>query len=407
MTQASQILDRDGSTLYDPRRAQRLLAEAQIDLLLASRRANVAYLTDSFAIQYWQYPDVANLLEVEDDGCPGPHYFAGLPRDTTASPFAIAHENRTYVYRQRGGGCVRDVRGWCERPGTGGPGRIDVLAEAIRERKLDAATIGVEMNHLPASTLHALRDRLPRARFVPADQVLWQMRAVKTAEELRRQQHAYRITEKIYRQTLASIRQRAGQVTVGEIRAMQMAMATRAGCPPLLFGYAFAQSGKKRAWDMAADWTQQTFDPGDAVLLDIGLIWRGYTTDFGRNAVLGRASAELRDVHARMVECRQQIAELLRPGVRVADVFSAACEIRTRLKLPPREGFGHSLGIECHEYPILNAASDWVLEQGMTIVIELVERAGPVAFLLEDAGLVAAGGWESMCQMGTELIELG
>jgi Xaa-Pro dipeptidase len=232
------------------------------------------------------------------------------------------------------------------------------------------------------------------------------MRAVKTPQELQRQRHAYRIAEEIYRQTLATIRERAGQVTVGEVRAMQMAMATRAGCPPLLFGYAFAQSSTKRAWDMAADWTQQTFDHGDAVLLDIGLIWRGYTTDFGRNAVVGRASAELRDVHARMVECRQRIAGLLRPGARVADVFAAACDIRQRLKLPPRQGLGHSLGIECHEYPILNDASDCVLEQGMTIVIELVERAGPVAFLLEDAGLITPGGWESICQMGTELFEL-
>jgi Xaa-Pro dipeptidase len=156
---------------------------------------------------------------------------------------------------------------------------------------------------------------------------------------------------------------------------------------------------------MSADWTTQTIDRGDALLLDLGLIWRGYTTDFGRNAYVGRAPAELRTLHQRMVECRQGIAQLLRPGAVVRDIHDAANRLRQRLGLAPREGFGHSLGIECHEYPILNAAEQGVLEEGMTIVIELVEHAGPIAFLLEDAGLITPRGWETLCAMGPELVE--
>jgi Xaa-Pro aminopeptidase len=392
-------------TLFDPQRARRLLHEAGIDLLLASRRASVAYLTDSFAVLYWQYPDVAHLLEVEDDGCAGPHDFAAIAQDQNIAPFAVAHSNRTYVYGERR--CVADVRGWCERPGASGANRADVIAEAIQERRIEGATIGVEMNHLPAAMLEALRSRLPKARFVAAENVLWSMRAVKTQRELERLSRAYRIGEAIYREVLAAVKHRAGEVTVGEIRAMQMAMATRAGCPPLHFGYVFGQTAKKRAWDMSADWTKQTIDPGDTLLLDLGLIWRGYTTDFGRNAYVGRAPAEIRDLHAKMVECRQQIAQTLRPGVAVCEVVEAANTSRKRLGLPPREGFGHSLGIECHEYPILNSADVSVLEDGMVLVIELVENSGPVAFLLEDAGLVTPRGWESICRMGTELVELG
>jgi Xaa-Pro aminopeptidase len=229
---------------------------------------------------------------------------------------------------------------------------------------------------------------------------------VKTPRELDRLSRAYRIGEEIYREVLAIVKKRAGEVTVGEIRAMQMSMATRAGCPPLHFGYVFGQSANKRAWDMSADWTSQTIDREDTLLLDLGLIWRGYTTDFGRNAYVGRAPAELRDLHQRMVECREAIAQLLRPGVAVREVHAAANDACKRLGLPPRGGFGHSLGIECHEYPILSATDEGVLEEGMTIVIELVEQSGPIAFLLEDAGLVTPRGWESICRMGTELVEL-
>src|SRR5262245_11094592 len=188
--------DRSNSrlTLYDPERAARLMAEQRIDLLLASRRASVAYLTDSFNVLYWQYPDVAHCLEVEDDGCAGPFYFAGLPRDAaSATTFAVAHVNRAYAFDT--GGCADEVRVWCERTGEA---RADVLADAVRQRKLDAATIGVELNHLPGGLLDSLRSRLPKARFVDAQDILWRMRAVKTPRELERQQRAYRIGEDIY-----------------------------------------------------------------------------------------------------------------------------------------------------------------------------------------------------------------
>jgi Xaa-Pro dipeptidase len=205
------------------------------------------------------------------------------------------------------------------------------------------------------------------------------------------------------------VSKRTGEVTVGEIRAMQMAMATRAGCPPLLFGYVFPQAPSKKAWDMALDWKSVKVERGDVLLLDLGLIWRGYTTDFGRNAVVGKATPVVRDAYARMVECRERVAQLLRPGVAIRDAFEKACAVRRDLGLPPRESFGHNLGIECHEHPILNGTSEGELEEGMTVVIELVERAGGddgVAFLLEDAGVITPKGWATMTRMGTELIEL-
>ena len=67
--------------LFDPARAAALMREAGIDLLLASRRHNVAYLTGQFSVLVWEYPEVAHCLEREDDGCEAPYYFAGLPAE--------------------------------------------------------------------------------------------------------------------------------------------------------------------------------------------------------------------------------------------------------------------------------------------------------------------------------------
>lgn len=387
--------------LFDPQRAERLMAQAGLDIILASRRHNIAYLTGRFGILCWEYPEVAHCLEREDDGCEAPYYFAGLPRDPSRAPFVIAHRNRAYVFKGR---CwIDDVRPCCYLPGKKPP--VDCLVEALRERDLEEARIGVEMNHLPARILMELMERLPEAHFTDARKTLWQMRSVKTHQELERQRQAYRIGETIYRQVFDRLSQKT-PLTANEIRGMQMDLATRAGCPPLHFGYVFPQNSRgKKAWarDNAGS---AAFEPGDVVLFDLGLIWQGYTTDFGRVASLGKASTEIHATYEKVLKCREAIAAAIRPGVKASDVFLAGARFREQIGLPPREGLGHSLGIECHEPPTLSPEDPTVIEEGMTIVIELVDGVSGVAFLLEDAGLVTPDGWQTLTNLSTDLVEI-
>ncbi|MBI2192727.1 MAG: aminopeptidase P family protein [Planctomycetes bacterium] len=391
----------DLQPLFDPDRAQRLMAGDGLDLLLASRRHNVAYLTDRFGILYWDYPEVAHCLEREDDGCEAPYYFAGVARNSSIPPFVVAHQNRAYVFK--GKGWITDVRPCCDLPGQ--KPAIDCLVDALRERGLEEARIGVEMNHLPARVLMELMERLPEAHFTDARSTLWKMRSVKTPRELERQRQAYRIGEEVYRQVFRLVRERPG-LTVNEVRGAQMETATRAGCPPLHFGYVKPQNERgKRAW--SRDNTGATLiEPGDILFLDLGLIWQGYTTDFGRVAVLGRASTEVRAAYEKMRRCREAIAAAIRPGVKASDVFAAGARFRSENGLPAREGLGHSLGIECHEPPVLSPHDHTVIEEGMTLVIELVDGVGGIAFLLEDAGLVTAEGWKSLTTLSADLVEI-
>jgi len=384
--------------LFDPQRAQRLMNEAGIDLLLASRRSNVAYLTDCFGIVYWEYPEVAHMLDTEDDGCQMPHYFAGLARDLQ-NPFVVVHDNRAYVFKDS---WVKDVRPACAFKGQP---PLDVLAGALRDRGLADARIGVEMRQLPAMILDGLRAQFPKAQFVDAGPIFWSMRSVKTPQEQARQQQAYRVAEDIYREMFSLIGSRPN-VTVPEARALIMAMAAKALCPPPHFGYVFPQDNVSKF-----PWNKQTmptaaFAPGDYVLCDMGIVWKGYTTDFGRNAVLGKASPELRDVYDRMVRCREEIAQLIVPGKRVCDLHAEAMVLREKLNLPAIPSVGHSLGIECHEQPSLTPNYTTEIEENMTLVIELVEGLGNICYLLEDAGVVTKDGWQSMTLMGTELVEL-
>ncbi|MBI4552736.1 MAG: aminopeptidase P family protein [Candidatus Latescibacteria bacterium] len=387
-------------SLVDRPRASRILHESDLDLLIASRRENVAYLTGVFSHLYWEYPEVAHCLEREDDGCDAPYYFAALPRASDSPPFVVAHTGRASLWQRES--WMTDVKPCCWKEHGQTP--VDRLVEGIEDRGLSNGRLGVEMRHLPAGILSDLQQRLPQATFTDATDLLWRLRMVKTAEELARQRHAYQIGETVYSGVFDALRDNPRR-PVQELRGLEMAIATEAGCPPLHFGYLFPQdNAAKRAW--APDAGGYTTAPGDTILLDLGLIWHGYTTDFGRVASIGKASQTVRDAFERVRDLRRTIEAAIRPGVRACDVWNAAAQFQQHRGEPVNEGVGHSLGIECHEPPRLAPDDETVLETGMTIVIELVASVEHIAFLLEDAGLITEQGWESLTTFGTDLIEI-
>ena len=52
---------------FTPDRLARVMDAAGVDLLLASRKHNTAYLTGRFNHLVWEFPDVAHCLEKDDE----------------------------------------------------------------------------------------------------------------------------------------------------------------------------------------------------------------------------------------------------------------------------------------------------------------------------------------------------
>jgi Xaa-Pro aminopeptidase/Xaa-Pro dipeptidase len=385
---------------FTPERLARVMDAAGVDLLLASRKHNTAYLTGRFAHLVWEFPDVAHCLEKDDDGCESPFYFAGVPRDMERGAFVVAHGPRASVWR---GKCwIEDVRNCCYR--SGGTPPVPALAEVIRDHGFERGRIGIEINHLGAGILMGLQEALPEARFVDATQAIWQLRMVKCDEEIRRLDGAYQIAERIYHELFRTLAE-SGGMTVAQARGLEMRMATEAGCPPLHFGYVHPQRlGERRPWGGEH---AVPIEKGDTLMLDMGLIYKGYSTDFGRVAVWGKADDRLRRAWDSMRETRQFAETAIRPGRRASEVYQELAAHMEGRGLRPQPGFGHGLGIECHEPPILSPEDHTMIEPGMVIVPELGGGVEGVGLLLEDGGIVREDGWHRITRLGTELIEFG
>jgi len=170
---------------FDAATLNRLMEDAGLDLLLASTRHNVRYLTGGY---YYHFHANATRM-----GRTQYLPFVGVPRGRV--------ENAFYVCRAEERGEVEAVVPWISNRVDAMRGTLPAAESAITAiRKLGLAerTIGVELPFLPADAFLALQRGLPKARLLDATPVLDELRAVKTPAEVAHLRTVYdRVAEAI------------------------------------------------------------------------------------------------------------------------------------------------------------------------------------------------------------------
>ncbi len=202
--------------LFSVERAKRLLQEAGLEALIVHRRQHVGYLAGAF-IHHWGLNEVPYILEgFGNFGLPAP-FFAGILRDPQDRPFVVGERGMCAQWK---GGWMQDIRE--SDPRVPGKTALDHLCEAISEHGLSKAHIGLDLAYFPYPLYMELCARLPQAHFADATDLVWKLRMVKTAEELRRIREAYRTTDLVYDAVLESLRP---GITIRELHQLETQVA--------------------------------------------------------------------------------------------------------------------------------------------------------------------------------------
>lgn len=141
---------------------------------------------------------------------------------------------------------------------------------------------------------------------------------------------------------------------------------------------------------------------GDAVVMDVGAGFEGYSSDITRMALLGGGPDGYSEIHAIVDDAVQAALAAARPGVKAHVVDDAARTVITQAGYG--EFFfhrtGHGLGTEVHEPPYITASSQTVLDEGMVFSIEpgiyLPDRFG---LRLEEIVILRADGPEILSDL--------
>jgi len=147
--------------------------------------------------------------------------------------------------------------------------------------------------------------------------------------------------------------------------------------------------------------TQKTFERGDTVTVDYGVMVDGYVCDVTRNFSVGQAPDKALEINRILIKAHQEAAAVLRPGISGKDVDAVARKIIADAGYEKNfvHGLGHGLGLEVHEAPRLSFLSKDTLETGDVVTIEpgiYIEGWGGQR--IEDDYIITENGAECLTQ---------
>jgi len=388
-----------------PRLFERMKAEG-LDAVVATAPENVTYTSGFWAMSQWirRGPQAYVLVPGEGQGEEALIASTGT-LDLVADQQVDVRDVRRYGFFavERDASCVdHDVRDrrmamLLDREDEGDP--VSALVSAIKERGLESATIGVDEIGIVPQYLDKLGAALPKARITRAAEVFRHARSVKTAEEVRRLRHSARVAELSIEAALAVARE--GTTERQLANAFHGKTIAEGGMPVL----GVICTGPRSALSSGQP-TDRELQRGDVIRFDVGGRVEHYRADIARIAVLGEASDKVKIYHRAIRAGLLHAYELIRPGVRTADVFNAVVETVRANGLPhyKRNHVGHGIGLDGYDAPNLTPGSNEVFEEGNVICVETpYYEMGFAGLQVEDTLHVVRHGVESLMSTSSEL----
>lgn len=375
-----------------------VMEENGLDAVIGTSPENVVYLSGYWAMTQWarRTPQTYVLVPAQGKGEPCIITSSGLI-DLIADQQPWVKDVRRYGFFQldRDAGAELNDKDLAqaalmELPQYRSP--AEALAAAIRDNGLDRAKLGIDEVSITAQSFDQLNQELAEATFVRSASLLQKVRAIKTPEEVRRLRQAARVGELSIdaAMNIAAV----GVTELDFMREFNRTTVSNDGLPVSIcigFGERSAMSNVQPS--------ERALAVGDVIRFDVGGRYNHYRSDISRCGFFGEPSQRLRRYHNALHKGVLRAYDLIRPGVRICDVFSAVMDTVRNEGIPhyERNHVGHGIGIDGYDYPDIAPNEHGTLEAGMVLCVETpYYELGFAGLQVEDMLLVKADGVESL-----------
>jgi Xaa-Pro aminopeptidase len=264
---------------------------------------------------------------------------------------------------------------------------------------------GFESTHILHRDFQRLLEAGARWQWRPTVDLVERLRERKDANELALIEAANGIATRALDRVVAQVRAGMSELEVAGVLEKALRDEGSEGFPfPSIVA-----SGPRSALPHAHSTTRRV-ESGDFLLLDFGAETQGYCSDVTRTFVVGKASAEQRQVYDVVRAANENAARRVRAGMSGRDADAIAREYIEQRGYGELFGhsLGHGLGLEVHEAPRLARTADGALAEGAVVTIEPgIYRPGWGGVRIEDDVFLDASGPKILTQFTRELIELG
>lgn len=333
-------------------KAQRLMAEQNLDVLLLTQRENIEYFS-GFLTGHWNSklfpPAVLLIHRSQDPILVLPDFFNGTAEGSSWVARRILHAEPH-----------ADPRKFPER-----------IVEGITEMGATTGTVGLESGEILTPRWNMLdyeyvRSHLSSATFRSGSEVIWQCRMIKSPREIERMRSITALTDR-------SIMAVKGAVHVGMTEQQVAQVVFREMIDGGADGYSFMniRAGLDR-YPMADSLPMpRPVAEGEMLLVDVGTNYRSYVTDVAYVAHIGRPTSKHHEIYETVIRAQEAAIAVARPGVKASEVFRTSLRVLEDLHFGKLlDMVGHGIGMDPHEPPMLTPYDDRLLEPGMCFAIE-------------------------------------
>ncbi len=143
--------------------------------------------------------------------------------------------------------------------------------------------------------------------------------------------------------------------------------------------------------------TDRKIEENDIIQFDFGCRVNGYCSDFSRVLFVGIITDEMRRVYEFVLKEYEYIVKNLSEGIDVKDLLKRCEKDYQDNEYELLHSFGHSLGLDIHEEPILSSKHDFKLKKDMLLTVEPgVYIPGKFGIRLEDTILINKSGCNTL-----------
>jgi Xaa-Pro aminopeptidase len=284
----------------------------------------------------------------------------------------------------------------------------DELKEAIKNYK----TIEFEADHITVNQLKSLKKKFKGKKLIPTKKTVEELRTIKEKSEIKLLRKSQELNKKNFLRTKRLLTNHsdkklfAKSPTELEVAWLIKQIGHKLGAEDISFEPIVA-FGSNSAIPHHQN-SNRRLKKNDIVLIDMGLKYKGYCSDYTRTFFLGskaskpnKSRQEQIAIHKKVQRAQKAAIKAIRAGISCAELDHIA---RTEMgddEIHFTHSLGHGVGLEIHEAPRLSsskkhlAAGKQKLRENMVITIEPgIYLPGKFGVRIEDMILVKKEGFE-------------
>ena len=281
----------------------------------------------------------------------------------------------------------------------------DTIVPYLKE--LNIKNIYLETERLTVAELYSLKKSFGFCNVEAkeeVDEVINNLRAIKTDYEVECIKKAQKIAEDAFSHILTFIKE---GVTEKEIALELDFYMLSHGAEAVSFE-TIAVSGKNSSMPHGVP-SDKKIEKGDFITMDFGAMYNGYHSDMTRTVIVGEPSEKQKEVYETVLKAQKASLAVLKNGVTGFDADKVGRDIidAKGYKENFGHGTGHGVGVEIHESPNLSPFSKATLQKGNVVTVEPgIYIPNEFGVRIEDMALITEDGFINLTNCEKELIVL-